>query len=56
MKQFRATVIADRYPMVYTVEASSWSTAASRATKLWQQRFKGSRSQTLTIKITKGVV
>lgn len=53
MKTYRATIIGDRYPLDFTVEASSWPTAAARLTRAWQQRFKRSRTQTLTIKIVK---
>lgn len=55
MKHYRATIVADKWPHEVTVEASSWSTAAARATRAWQKRFKGSRADTLTIRITKGI-
>lgn len=53
MKTYMATVRGDRYPMSYQVQASSWPTAAARAIRLWQQRFKGSKTPELTIKIVK---
>lgn len=55
MKHYKATITGDKYPMEFTVEASSWSTAVARATRLWQKRFKGSRADTLSIRITKGL-
>jgi len=55
MKHYHATITGDKYPMDFTVEASSWATAVSRATRLWQKRFKGSRAESLSIRITKGV-
>jgi hypothetical protein len=55
LKHYKATITGDKYPMDFTVEASSWSTAASRAVRLWQKRFKGSRADTLSIRITKGL-
>lgn len=51
MKAYVAIITGDKYPMTYRVEASNWSTAASRAVKLWRQRFKGSRTPTLTIRL-----
>lgn len=51
MKIFNVTVQADRYPMTYKVEASDWSTAAARGLRLWKKRFKGSRADTLKVRI-----
>jgi hypothetical protein len=51
MKQYRATISAGRYPVDFTVEASDWPTAASRAIKLWKKRFKGERTDSLKIHI-----
>ncbi len=56
MKPYRAEVFADKWPYRVSVEASSWPTAAARATREWQKRFKGSRTETLTIKIVRGGV
>jgi hypothetical protein len=53
MKQYRATITGDRFPLDFTVEATSWPTAVSRATRAWQKRFKGNRTPTLTIRIVK---
>jgi hypothetical protein len=51
MKQYRATISADRFPMDFTVSASDWPTAVSRAVKAWKKRFKGSRTDELKITI-----
>lgn len=53
MKQYQATIIGDRYPMKFSTEASSWHTAAARVVKQYQQRFKGSRTNTITIKMVR---
>lgn len=53
MKQYRATILGDKYPMDFSVEASNWATAAARLVRLWCKRFKGSKTRTLTIKIYK---
>ena len=53
MKTYRATIIGDRYPMDFTVEASGWATAAARAVRLWSKRFKGSRADELKIRIVR---
>lgn len=54
MKIYRVKVLADKYPTDYTVQASSWGTAISRAIREWQKKFKGSRATELTIKAFKG--
>ena len=54
MKYYKVTVMADRYPTEYRVEASSWSTAAARALRLWQKRFKRSRADTVKLSIICG--
>jgi len=54
MKIYRVMIRADRDPMEYTVNASNWGTAARRAIKEWQARFKGSRTDQLNIRIIKG--
>lgn len=54
MKIYRVTVTADKYPSDYTIEASGWGTAAARAVREWKkQKGKGSRSETLSIKMIK---
>ena len=53
VKTYRGTVQADKYPLDFTVQASSWSTAAARIVKAWQKKRPGSRSETLSIKIVK---
>jgi hypothetical protein len=53
MRSYRATIRADRYPLEFTVEASSWPTAVARAVRLWAKRFKGSRADELTIRIVR---
>jgi hypothetical protein len=53
MTQYRATISAGRYPLDFTVEASSWATATARAIKLWKKRFKGDRTDELKIRIVK---
>lgn len=55
MKTYQATISADRYPTTYIVKATSWGTAANRAIRDWQKRFKGSRTESLSIKIVKGI-
>lgn len=52
MKVYKATVMADRYPMEFRVEATSWPTATARVMRLWMQRFKRSRADTIKITIT----
>lgn len=54
MRNYHVTITGDRYPTDYSVAASGWGTAAARAVRQWQQRFKGSRTDTLSIRITKG--
>lgn len=53
MKTYRATIRADRYPLDFSVEASSWPTAVARAVRLWTKRFKGSRTDELVIRIVR---
>lgn len=54
-KIYKATVTGDRYPTEYTATASNWATAAARTIKKWQQTHgKGSRTNTISIRITKG--
>ena len=53
MRIYRVRIIADRYPTEYSVNASSWATALARATREWQQRFKGNRATQLNIKAWK---
>ena len=53
MQMYRATVMAGRYPTEYTVEATSWGTAANRAIRLWSKRFKGERTTELKLRIVK---
>lgn len=47
--------MGDRYPTEYVVQASSWGTAAARAIRQWQKRFRGSRTEELKVTIIKGV-
>lgn len=54
MKTFRVTISADKYPSEYTVQATNWATAVARAVREWHKRFKGSRTETLSIKAVKG--
>jgi hypothetical protein len=55
MKQYRAQVIGDRYPMDFACEATDWPAAAQRIARQWKQHRigKGSRTNTLTIKIVR---
>lgn len=53
MKTYRATISADKYPLDFTVQATCWSTAAARAIRLWKARFKGSRTEQLSIRIVR---
>ncbi len=55
MRYYHVVVTGDRYPTEYNVKASGWPTAAARAAREWQKRFKGSRTETLSFRITKGV-
>lgn len=51
---FRTTIIADKYPMEYTVEASNWATAVARGVREWaKSKGKGSRTDKLSIRIFK---
>lgn len=54
MKIYRITIRADKYPTDYTVQASGWGTATSRAVREWQKKFKGSRTDELHIRVIKG--
>ena len=56
MRIYRIRIIADKYPTEYDVNASSWGTAISRATKEWQKRFRRSRADKLTITAVKSGV
>jgi hypothetical protein len=53
MISYKITITGDRYPTEYTVEASGWGTAVARAIRQWKQRFKGSRTDTLSIRAVK---
>ena len=53
MKLYNVEIIADKYPKSYTVSASGWSTAASRAIKQWKKDFKGNRSDHMTVRMIK---
>lgn len=53
MKIYRVQITGDKYPTDYTVQASSWGTAISRAVKEWQKRFKGNRTDCLKIRAVK---
>lgn len=54
MRTYKIIIRADKYPMEYIVEASSWSSAIGRAIREWKKRFKGSRTTELDIKAFKG--
>ncbi|HEC66755.1 MAG TPA: hypothetical protein ENI23_15885 [bacterium] len=56
MKRYRIEVTGDRFPTTYMVEATSWGTAVSRGIREWKKRFKGSRTQELTIRAFVGDV
>lgn len=53
MRKYRATIGADRYSLDFNVEASNWPAATARAIRLWQKRFKGSRTDELRIRIVR---
>lgn len=55
MNSYNITVTGDRYPTSYVVEASDWSTAVARAIRLWKKRFRGSRTETLSVRAVKQV-
>ena len=52
---YRVIIRADKFPTEYTVEASQWHTAISRAVREWKVRFKGSRAEKLNIIALKSV-
>jgi hypothetical protein len=54
MRKYQVTVQADRYPMTWTVEATSYAVALARALRLWQKRFKRSRADILKITVVRG--
>jgi hypothetical protein len=54
MITYRVSIIADRYPTEYFVQASGWATAVARAIREWKKKFKGSRTQQLKINVIKG--
>ncbi len=56
MISYKVTITGDRYPTEYTVQASGWATAAGRAIRMWKARFKGSRTDSLSIRIVKQIV
>jgi hypothetical protein len=54
MKLYRVEVIGDKYPSSYTVQASGWAAAISRAIKEWQKsKGKGSRTEKVTVRAIK---
>ena len=53
MLTYRVTIIGDKYPTEYTVQATGWPTAIARAIREWKKRFKGSRTQELKIRAVK---
>lgn len=53
MRQYRAQVFGDKWPVTVTVSASSWHVAAARAAKAYETKFKGSRTDVITIKIVR---
>lgn len=53
MKNYRVTIMADRYPMSWDVTGSSYSVAVARALRLWQKRFKGSRAGEMKITVVR---
>lgn len=53
MKIYSVQIIGDKFPTTYTVEATGWGTAVSRAIKQWKKRFKGSRTEKLSIIVFK---
>ena len=53
MTIYRVIIRADKYPTEYNVEASGWATGVARAIREWKKRFKGSRTDELTIKAVK---
>lgn len=55
MTKYHVTIYHDRYPFECTVEASGWAVAAARGTRLWANRFKRSRTESLKITIIKGI-
>ena len=56
MRMYRISIMGDKFPTDFNVEATNWATAVSRAIKQWQKRFKGSRATMLKIKAIKSGV
>ena len=55
MKIYRITIMGDKYPTEYSVEASNIATAAARGVREWHERFKGKHlPDELKIKIIQG--
>jgi hypothetical protein len=53
MRLYRAVIYGDRYPLEFSTEASSWAVASNRLLKMWMRRFKRSRADTITIRLTR---
>ena len=53
MKIYRISISGDKWSSDFTVQASGWSTAISRAVREWQKKNKGSRTEKLSIKAVK---
>jgi hypothetical protein len=54
MTIFRVRVQADKYPVEFTVEATSWATAIARAIREWKKKNgKGSRTTEVSVKAWK---
>lgn len=53
MKLYSVRIAGDKWDTNFTVKASSWATAVSRAIREWGKQNKGSRTTQLTIKAMK---
>lgn len=56
MRIYRIIIQADRYPTEYSVQATSYATAAARGIREWHKRFKGKKitNNELKIKVIRG--
>ena len=54
MKTYKVTIIADKWPSDFTLEATDWTAAINRAVREWKRSTgKNSRTETLSIKAIK---
>lgn len=51
MTTYRVTIQADRYPTEYTITASGWPAAISRAVREWKRSRVGKGSRTTELRV-----